>query len=144
MRARIAHPRRLAALAACSFCPLTCLELHGAVPLSEAVAEAVHACCPQLASLCLDRRKYEWRLTSLAGTAVVPRPHHLQVPEPYRLGCVRLFQRCGPHLRELQLRRLYGWQASSYEALLYCTALASLQLEAGWREDRSAGLRPGG
>ncbi len=126
VRPLLPHPRRLAALAACSGCPLTRLELHGAVPLSEAVAEAVHACCPQLASLCLDHQTllpaYVFRGAKPDGG-----------PEAYHHGCVRLLELCGPRIRCLQLRGVYGWRTMSYMALRHCTALTQLEMEAGFR-----------
>ncbi len=102
----------------------------------------MHACCPQLASLCLDHRRDLQEVRRTKVLAVDLRPQ-LQASEAYTLGCVRLFQLCGPQLRELQLRRLYGWRTVSYEALLHCTALTSLQLDDGWASDLSIGLRPG-
>ncbi len=120
--------RRLAALAACSGWPLSRLELAGAVPLSEGVAYAVHGCCPQLSSLCLDHRKDNKGFS----TPLRPRPAW-ESTDAYHLGCKRLLELCGPRLTDLQLRGVYGWRSLSYMTLRYCAALASLQLEAGWR-----------
>ncbi len=114
--------RRLAALEACSSCPLVDLTLGGAVPLSGAVAEAVEACCPQLARLTLDHGVLSWPLhKALRG----------EEASEYHYGCSQLLSQCGPRLRELRLLGVQCWQPMSYMALRRCTALVSLELQAG-------------
>ncbi len=119
--------RRLAALEACSSCPLSRLELWGAVPLSAAVAEAVEARCPQLSYLYLNL--FNW--SSVEPPEEVASEHHH--------GCVQLLTLCGPRLRELHLLGVSDWQPLSYVALRRCTALVSLQLSANW--DSSCKIR---
>ncbi len=114
--------RRLAALEACSECPLQLLELQGAVPLSGAVAEAVAACCPHLSNLVLDHQRL-----SRPSDAV---PARGAVAE-YDYGCGQLLTLCGPRLRGLTLLGVHHWKALSYMALRRCTALTSLALDAG-------------
>ncbi len=116
-------PRRLAALGACSPCPLSRLELRAAVPLSGAVAEAVEACCPQLDCLTLDAKYGRHMQEALRG----------EEASEYHLGCVQLLTLCGPRLQRLSLllQKFHHWQPLSYMALRRCTALVSLELEAG-------------
>ncbi len=114
--------RRLAALEACSSCPLVDLRLEGAVPLSGAVAEAVEACCPQLARLTLDHQ---------ISSRPVREALRGEAASEYHYGCVQLLTLCGPRLRELRLRGVQCWQPMSYMALRRCTALVTLELEVG-------------
>ncbi len=114
--------RRLAALEACSRFPLTHLVLEGAVPLSGAVAEAVAACCPNLSSLELNHLKL-----SRLSDAVPAKEAEAECDH----GCSQLLTLCGPRLRELQLWGVPHWKAASYMALLWCTALKGLELDAG-------------
>ncbi len=115
---------RLAVLEACCACPVATLALEGAVPLSGATATAVDACCPHLSALRIEHEKkhpppeWEVQLTTNIG---------------YQLGCIQLLALCGPRLRELRLLGVHRWQALSYMALNRCTALVSLELQAGWR-----------
>ncbi len=117
-------PCRLAALEACSACPVATVALEGAAPLSGATAMAVDACCPHVSALRIEHDKdaeaSEWE-------------HHLESDAGYLLGCVQLLTLCGPRLRELRLLGVYHTHALSYMALNRCTALVSLELEAGWR-----------
>ncbi len=117
--------RRLAALEACSGRPLTRLELEGAVPLSGAVAETVATCCPQLEGLRLVHKP--------TGALADGAPSEEEAFE-YDYGCGQLLTLCGPRLRGLQLLGVHHWQALSYMAMRRCTALTSLELEAGLRE----------
>ncbi len=97
------------------------------MPLSGATATAVDACCPHLSALRIEHEKkhpppeWEVQLTTNIG---------------YQLGCIQLLALCGPRLRELRLLGVHRWQALSYMALNRCTALVSLELEAGWRPAR--------
>ncbi len=117
-------PHRLAALEACG--PgLKELTLHGAVPLNGAVADAMRVRCPQLARFTLN---HEYERSDVLPVAGGPAP-----PE-YHSGCVQLLTLCGPRLRELRLLDVQRWQTMSYMALQWCTALTSLELQAGWRE----------
>ncbi len=124
--------RRLAVLEACSGCPLTRLELQGAVPLSGPVAEAVDTCCPQLSGLCLNHRAFPGPSKAVPGS---------EAATVYDYGCGQLLTLCGPRLRELQLLGVHCWHALSYMALQRCTALTGLVLEAGRPHD---GILPGG
>ncbi len=113
--------RRLAALEACQSCPLSRLELRGAVPLSGAVAEAVEACCPQLDCIHVQHDcPHSW--VERTGEAAAA----------YNGGCVQLLTLCGPRLRELRLLEVHGWQPVSYMSLRRCTALVSLELDTRW------------
>lgn len=120
--------RRLAALEACSGCPLSRLELEGAVPLTGASAEAIEAFFPQLSSLVLDHMKSRRELGR--------QPTEEEEAE-YHFGCAHLLTLCGPRLKELQLFGVQRWQASSYMFLRRCTALTKLDLEAGWEHYRT-------
>ncbi len=92
------------------------------MPLSGAVAEAVEACCPQLARLALDYDRVS-RHEALRG----------EEASEYDYGCVQVLCLCGPRLRELRLLGVKCWQPLSYMALRRCTALTSLELGADVR-----------
>ncbi len=93
------------------------------MPLSGAVAEAVEACCPQLACLGLELRRHS--RPPVADWSP-------EEADAYHLGCVQLLTLCGPRLRELHLLGVHRWQPMSYMALRRCTALVRLEMQVGW------------
>ncbi len=124
-----ANPHRLAALEACSGCPLSRLELWGAVPLTPRTAQAVEVWCPQLCSLILDQACYPWYYEE---------PYDEPAFSSFHEGCAQLLQRCGPRLRTLQLHGVHAWRAASYMCLRHCTALTDLDLEVRWMSSQYA------
>ncbi len=114
---------RLAALEACSGCPLSRLELQDDVPLSGATAEAVEACCTQLSGL---------HLTDVLCRLPPEGPRRGAAAAEYHYGYSQLLTLCGPRLRELCLTGMgtEHWRALSYMALRRCTALTRLELQA--------------
>ncbi len=121
-----ALPCRLAALEACCASTLTRLELEGAVPLSGAVAEAVATRCPHLSKLVLNYRKLSRPTDAVPARGAAA---------GYNYGSSQLLTLCGPRLRVLQLSGVHHWKAASYTALLRCTALTALVLDAGVEPD---------
>ncbi len=114
---------RLAALEACSGCPLSRLTLTGAVPLSAATAEAVAACCPNLSDL---------HLTDVLLCLPPEGPRRAEAAAEYHYGYSLLLTLCGSRLRELHLSGMEAepWPALSFMALRQCTALTKLVMEA--------------
>ncbi len=121
MCATVENPRRLAALAACSGCLLSRLELWGAVPVSGALAEALAGCCPHLACLCLDLSQSHVPQEGEASRAAAA-----ECPN----SVMQLLERCGPQLRALRLYGVRSLPPLSYDSLRVCTALAELELDA--------------
>lgn len=133
---------RLAVLDAIRSFPLPQLKLMGVVPISEAVADALVACCQHLTQLTIDHDRVDQQL---------PRDQPGN-PGSGRAGFSVLLSRLGPRLRELEvLGGARHWPTEAWSFLCACTRLTSLTLEAGVSETeyrdgvylgRSLGLRP--
>ncbi len=117
--------RRLAVMQALSGSPVPALTLIGGVPLSLAVAEAVHSSLPSLKELVLD---FAWRENDLPAG----RGDEDEDVAQYYYGAMQLLTLCGPRLTDLRLLGgVQDWPALAFQALRQCTALTSLQMEAG-------------
>ncbi len=114
-------------LAACCSCPVTSLELHGGIPHTTAVAEAMAACCPQLTRLMLD---YEFEVNDLPKRSGGP-----PTVEEYAAGVVSLLQLVGPRLKELEVAgSAHQWAPQCFDALSHCTRLTRLAVIVGRTE----------
>ncbi len=109
---------------------ICCLHLAGAIPHSITLSAAVAAALPHLASLKLQ-------YVGAVRTGYAPYAEdRKEVQQTYGSAVAALLSLVGPRLRALEATgSAHFWPPECFAALQQCTALTSLQLEAGRREE---------
>ncbi len=125
--------RRLAVLYACAPYPLPKLVLRGGIPHSKQLSVAMAAACPQLTHL---------DLSYADNPDLQAEECDQQDDHSYGEAIKGLLALSGPQLLKLSvIGRSHNWPTDCFSALQRCTALTSLELEAGfwdplgWRGD---------